>query len=271
MPRARKEFYKYIRANSSKHPLTDYSDSPASAFLKYAIDAVRAYEQCERNFQKNMAGDYVKGSLSAIQIINAGLLATIMGNFETYQKYLFANMFEYSIYLNKFDVAHFLGKFKSLGIDITKLAAYRNNEIGVGLIIAENLKNWQTPISVNTYFKNFELEDAARRRLNIYSNDTQESLSILWQMRHSIVHTASTITIPDSQKVEKLAGFGNKTIALEPNFISEVVRKLHPIIQDATNNMKSIYLHNLKAGLDVSLTTKIDNIFAVSSPRSSWL
>jgi hypothetical protein len=77
-----------------------------------------------------------------------------MGNFETYEKYLFAQMFEYSVYLNKFDVEGFIKKIKeatkdNIDISLVRFAGYRNNAHSVGLVIAENLKNWQSPRIVN--------------------------------------------------------------------------------------------------------------------------
>ena len=90
-------------------------------------------------------------------------------------------------------------------------------------------------------------------------------------MRHSIVHTASTITLPDSQKVSSLKRFGGKVISLDTQFIYEVARKMHPIIKSATENMHSVYVHNLSAGLPADLVTKINDVFKVSSTCNAWL
>ena len=98
-------------------------------------------------------------------------------------------------------------------------------------------------------------------KLEFYSNADKEKLSVLWQMRHSIVHTASTITLPDSQKVTSLNRFGGKVISLDTQFIYEVARKLHPIIKSATENMKDVYIHNLSATTPADILTKISDIF----------
>lgn len=247
MPKPQKEFYEYIAEGSTKgSSLLDYAESPATAFLKSVNEAKNASVAWLNKFKQNKNGAYSIPAIRSIQIINAGLLATIMGNFETYQKYLFARVFEYTIYLTEFDLAQFFRNInKSNGgevnIDLARFSAFRDNQTAVGLILADNLKNWQSAHCVNSYFRAFGLRDAHNHQIDIISADTRESLSVLWQMRHSIVHTASTISIPDAQKIPKLHGFGDKVIALEPQFISEVARKFHPIIKEITDNIGDLF------------------------------
>lgn len=231
---------------------------------------------CLNKFKQNKNGAYSIPAIRSIQIINAGLLATIMGNFETYQKYLFARVFEYTIYLTEFDLAQFFRNInKSNGgevnIDLARFSAFRDNQTAVGLILADNLKNWQSAHCVNSYFRAFGSRDAHNHQIDIISADTRESLSVLWQMRHSIVHTASTISIPDAQKVPKLHGFGDKVIALEPQFISEVARKFHPIIKEITDNIGDLFKNNMRIDLSADIKHKIDKLFLVDSTYKAWL
>lgn len=270
-----------IEAEHKAITLDDYTRSPATAFLKYVVSAKDAANQCLIKFKTtSRARPYTRDALDSIYIINAGLLASIMGNFETYQKYLFANMFEYSVYLNKFNVKDFLKGLKhavksdnstKFDVDFVRIAGYRDSSVPVGLILAEQMSNWQSPSIVNEFFKSFRLNNAAGHIVDIYSNDSREKLAVLWQMRHSIVHTASTITLPDAQKVQSLNGFGGKVISLDRSFINEVARKMHPIIKSATENMKSVYIHNLKPGTPAPIRAKIDDVFKVSSTCSTWL
>lgn len=265
-----KEFYEYIQSGGSS-PLVNYEKSPACEFLRYAVDAKDAMNHCLKHFSKKKRGEYNKASQDSLQIISACLLAGIMGSFETFQKYLFANMFEYSIYLKDFDAKFFfekLGKVASLHIEPYHIAAYRDNRTAVGLLIAESLNNWHSPDKVDKYFSCFQTGEHKR---SLYSNEIQDNLRILWQMRHSIVHTACTITIPDAQKVKQLNAFGNNTICLQKNFIQEVVRKFHIIIRDVTYNMRNMFLANLKDNIDESTKRKIENVFKVSSSCSVWL
>lgn len=276
-----KNFEDYIIAAEHKAvTLEDYAKTPAVAFLKYVVSAKDAANQCLNKF-KTVARSrtYTKDALDSIYIINAGLLAAIMGNFETYQKYLFAGMFEYSIYLNKFDMEKFLKGLKEsvkaekstkFEVDFVRIGAYRDTAVPVGLMLADQLSNWQSPSIVNKFFKSFGLENAAHHPIDIYSNDSKEKLSVLWQMRHSIVHTASTITLPDAQKVPSLNTFGGKVISLDRQFIYEVARKMHPIIKTATENVKSVYVHNLKPGTPAEIRNRVDDLFKVTSTCNVW-
>lgn len=278
-----KNFQDYIIENENGlATLSDYAISPAVAFLKYVCWAKDAAKMTLNKFRSNKRNKrlYTKDAEDSIHIINAGLLAAIMGNFETFQKYLFASMFDYSIYLNNFNVESFIKKCKkatkasdgtTFEMDFARFSAYRDTPVAVGIILSNQLKNWQAPTIVNDYFKAFALKDSQGRALEIYSNTTKEQLSVLWQMRHSIVHTASTITIPDSQKIPSLRAFGGKMITLDFQFISEVARKMHPIIKDATNHMSEVFKNNLKAETSTEVRQKIDKLFLVKSSCSVWL
>lgn len=278
MAKVIKQFYEYISAAGlSTVTLSNYKESPASAFLKYVISAKNASNQCLRTFKtKKRKKPYSNQALASIQTINAGLLASIMGNFETYQKYLFAQMFENTIYLKKFDVHSFIKSIEKaykheINIDIERFSAFRNNPTAVGLILADSLKNWQSPSVVNDYFNAFGLKKADGHPVAFYSNDTKETLSILWQMRHSIVHTASTITIPDAQKIVKLKEFAGKEIVLDLPFIMEVARKMHPIIKESTQHMEASFIPNLKDDLPTSIKATINKLFKVKSSCAIWL
>lgn len=277
-----RNFEDYIIETEHK-PITldDYAKSPATAFLRYVVSAKDAANQCLLKFKTAArTRTYTRDALDSIHLINAGLLAAIMGNFETYQKFLFANMFEYSIYLNRFDTTRFLKALKDsvkaekstkFEVDFNRIAGYRDSKVSVGLVLADQLSNWQSPSIVNSFFKSFGLEDVHKRKLEFYSNDDKEKLAVLWQMRHSIVHTGSTITLPDSQKVQSLNTFGGKVISLDKQFICEVARKMHPIIKSATENMRDVYVHNLSAGTPANVETKINEVFKVSSTCNAWL
>lgn len=270
-----------IEAEHKPITLEDYVKSPATAFLRYVVGAKDAARQCLLKFKTTArARTYTRDALDSINLINAGLLAAIMGNFETYQKYLFANMFEYSIYLNRFDTTRFLKTLKDtvkaekstkFEVDFSRIAGYRDSKVSVGLVLAEQLSNWQSPTIVNKFFKSFGLADENGHKLEFYSKGDKEKLSVLWQMRHSIVHTASTITLPDSQKVPLLNRFGGKVISLDTQFIYEVARKMHPIIKSATENMSKVYANNLSTGIPAEVLAKINDVFKVSSTCNVWL
>lgn len=55
MPRSSKKFHEYIsEASGAIVPLELYHTSPATAFLKFVVQAKNASNQCERNFQRNI-------------------------------------------------------------------------------------------------------------------------------------------------------------------------------------------------------------------------
>lgn len=271
-----KEFYQYIQLPSkASQTLENYAKSPAVAFLKYAIDAKDASCMCQNKFQKKKDGNYHKDAEDSLHVINAGLLAAIMGNFETYQKYLFAQMYEYSIYLNKFDISHFCKMIKhgsdDIDLSLLKVSAYRDNPMGVGLILAYQLNGWQTPSVISTYFDAFGLRGRDGKAAAIYTPENKKDLSILWQMRHSIVHTAGVITIPDSQKISQLNKLGNKDIVLDKEFIPTVARKMHKIVKSSVQRLGDAYMLNLRSDVDNSVKKRIEDIFEVKSSIPSWL
>lgn len=279
---AAKNFEDYIiEAEHKSIMLDDYAKAPATTFLKYVVSAKDAAQLCLRRFKTTAhSKTYTHDALDSIYIINAGLLAAIMGNFETYQKYLFAGMFEYSIYLNKFDIEKFLKSLKEsvktekstrFDVDFVRIGAYRDSAVPVGLILADQLSCWQSPSVVNSFFHSFNLKTMDNHEMTMFSNEDCEKLSVLWQMRHSIVHTASTITLPDAQKVKSLNSFGGKVISLDKQFIYEVARKFHPIIKSATERMKNTYYHNLKDTTSDEIKAKVEELFKVSSSCSVWL
>jgi uncharacterized protein YbcV (DUF1398 family) len=264
-----KEFQQYLcetTNNGVSH--TNYYLSPATTFLKYTIKAKNAIDLCVRKFPKNQNGAYSTDSQESIQHLVTAILPTIMGHFETFQKNLFAGMFDLTVYQKDFKLSPFIKKLNNgeVVIDITKLSAYRNvGSLSIGNIIADNLTGWHNPETVNKHFGAFGLNYA------FYSNDDCKKLKVLWQLRHSIVHTGGTLTLPDAQKVEELKLFGNKQIAFEKNFIYEVSRKLHPIVKKSTNGISLAFKNNLLPDLEQDTKNKIDKFFEVKSSISVWL
>jgi hypothetical protein len=192
-----------------------------------------------------------------------------MGHFETYQRYFFAGLFDYSVHLESFDIQEFFQKLKkyngSISIDEKRLSAYRNiGTSSVGNILADCLNGWHDPKRVNAYFNAYELPD-------LFVDDDCQKLNVLWQIRHSIVHTAGTLTLPDAQKVNELEHFGGKLLAFENNFIFEIARKLHPIIKDSTYRIRDQFLDKLLDDIDEQEEEKVNKFFEVKSPINVWL
>ena len=97
------------------------------ARLRHLVEAKSAIDLCTRKFPKNIDGSYSKASLDSLQHLGVSVLPTIMGHFETYQRYLFGGLFDRSIHLEELNVDAFftrLNKQGTVSIDPVRLAAY---------------------------------------------------------------------------------------------------------------------------------------------------
>jgi hypothetical protein len=268
--RPKKEFHEYIVASPGGSHIShaEYRKEPATAFLRYVVEAKSSVDLCLRKFKANNA--YSTDAVDSIRHISVAMLPAIMGHFETYQRYFFAGAFENSIYLDSFDIDCFFKKIEKhsgISIDLIRLSAYRGGGSGfsAGIIIADSLSGWHSPDKVNKYFAAFGLP------VQVFGNDDSKRLKVLWQLRHSIVHTGGTITLPDSQKIAELSAHAGETVAFENNFIYEVARKMHPLIKLATNGFGGAYKAALKANTPTSVSTVIDELFSVRSSVNVWL
>jgi hypothetical protein len=267
----KKEFHQYLTDTGGGAQVShdEYLKSPATAFLRHTIEAKSAIDLCSRKFPKNADNSYSKASLDSLQHLTAAVLPTIMGHFETYQRYLFGGIFDRSVHLQGFDIEDYFKKLNkqcNVTIDPVRLAAYRGlGASSIGNLLADSLHSWHNPEKVNAYFNCFNLGN------QIFSNDAANQLSVLWQLRHSIVHTGGTLTLPDAQKVGVLKDNGDKQIVFENQFIFEVARKLHPTVKVATEGIGNAFKGNLKPGLDQAVIDDIDLFFDVKSTIAVWL
>ncbi len=268
--RSVKEFIEYITIPSKAHVKhADYQKCPGTAFLKYTVEAKTSIDMCIRMFKKNNDGTYAKDSLDSLQHLSTAILPTIMSHFETYQKYLFAGIFDMSVYLKEFDIETFfksLEKISKVIIDPIRLAAHRGySGTSIGTLLADSLSGWHDPEKVSKYFSAFSLE------YKLFCNDSVKKLKVLWQLRHSIAHTGGTLTLPDSQKVEELSKFGDQQIAFEQNFIFEVSRKLHPLVKKATLGIGEAFINSTRDNILTDEMNRITKFFEVKSSVNVWL
>ena len=267
-----KEFQQYLtEKNKGSHVgHLDYLESPASAFLKYTIEAKSSLDLCVRHLpKKNNSKVYKKNSLDTLQHLQTALLPAVMGHLETFQRYLFAGMFDHSIYLDAFDPDAFFKKIKdylNVGIDPVRLSAYRGIGVtSIGVLLADHLDGWHSPNKVNHFFECYGLNH------QFWSNDACEKLAVLWQLRHSIVHTGGTLTRADAQKVKPLEIYADRKIIFEQPFIYELSRKLHPIVKKATEGIGGKFKKGLKPDVDSDTVQKVTNLFKVRSSVPVWL
>jgi hypothetical protein len=257
---------KYLWKNSEQvdgHTTHDeYVSNPVKAFLTFSFSAKQSIEFCKYHFPPiGNQGLYKNGKIHIQHLTNA-TLCSLMGHFETFQKHLFAGIFDRTVYFEKFEQSSFfkdLNKKDRVDISTTQLLGFRGDKLSVGLLLADTLKGWQDPEDVNDYFNAFELNH------QLWNNEVIAELRLLWQLRHSIVHTASTITKPDSQKVEALKEYGGKNIVCSNKFIYEVVRFLHLSIPSTIDKVKLEVEAKLPSTITAEEKIRICNLFDYSN------
>ena len=249
--------------------LADYTDSPATAFLKYTVEAKSAVDLCSRHFPKLTNGHYNKASKDSLEHIVKAMLPALMGHFETYQRFLFAGVFDRSTLIGGFDVNSFFKKLEketNIKLDLSRLAAHRGiGASSIGLLLADAMNGWHFPEKVNSYF------DAFGIKTQLFSHDDCKRLRVLWQLRHSIAHTAGTLTLADAQKVSALNGLGDTNIVFENNFIFEVSRKLHPIVKSATERLGEALSSRILPDAPPHDVAALKKLFEVKSSIAVWL
>ena len=108
-------------------------------------------------------------------------------------------------------------------------------------------------------------------KVQLFSNDDVQDLNQLWQLRHSIVHTAGTLTRPDAQKVQSLNEFGGRNIVFSNKFIYELVRRLHSLVFQSVDRYKAAFISNLSSVLTTNENQNVLEFFKIESPKNSWL
>lgn len=247
-----------------------YANCPAEAFLISVCNAHDAFVQCLKKFTKKANNQYNKDSEDSLQNISVAILATLMGHFETFEKALFAGLVENSIYFQGFDVDGFLKHLSKFGkrdvvVRADRLLAFRTAKAPVGFVIADSLAGWHNPKIVNSLFKGFGGKN------NVFGSQEISDLEVLWQLRHSIVHTGAWLTQPDAQKVKRLSKHSNTAITFDFNFVNAVARRFHRIVKACNGRLLSDCLSLLGASASVDQTDRIKALLDVRSPKKVWL
>ncbi|MDB9546850.1 hypothetical protein [Dolichospermum circinale] len=278
-----KTIQEYLFLNETEGHLKheDYIACPASAFLKFCMNAKDSIEYCKNKFSypdpqsPEAYKKLTKESHVMIQIFLNSILASLMGHFETYQKYLFAGVFERSVYLEIFDTDKFFrtvdSRYKDndgvVQIGSNHLLAYRGEDsASTGVILADTLKGWHKPKEVNKY-----MAEAFGFKTSFYSCEDIKDLQCLWQLRHSIVHTAGTITKPDALKVTELSNFSGKNIVLTNKFIYELSKRMHSLVKGSNNRLQNKFMENIRDDISEFEKENIIAFFKVDSSNPKWL
>ena len=245
-----------------------YQRSPATAFLSQTVHLADSVNHCLRHFKKKVNGSYTKDSQDSLYRLSAAALAAIMGQFEMFQRFFFAGVLEITRFVPTFDIDECckrLAKGSGLSIEPSRLLAYRGRPAPIGQVVADNLVGWHDPARVNAHFA------AVVPDTQLYSSADCQFLRVLWQFRHSIVHTAGWLTHPDAQKVKELNSLGGTPLVLGQWFVNTVARKFHPIVVRGTGRLKAKVLITLPEDLKPDEQQESDHLFETNTPRRSFL
>ncbi len=247
----------------------DFLTRPFHAFLRQSVHLADAFNSCLRHFPKKPVrkDEYTKDSIHSMQEIATPLLASLMSNLELLQRSVYAKLFDLSSHIPDFDTTKLLKNLRSADVDvgIHHVVGYRGAPAAAGNIVANALSGWHDPRKVNQYFKAL---------LNIgpfYPDEVHDELGVLWQMRHSIVHTGGTLTAPDSQKLLPLVQYGERAVVFRHQFILAVVVRFHKILKGVRDNFYPKVTARFKTRYRDSVKRQIDELFFLDSPRKSWL
>ena len=151
--RNEKGFYEYVlKDEDTNTSIQQYIECPASTFLRYCSAAKNAIVTCQRSFSKT------KVSLTHLRHISVAMLPAIMGHFETYQRFLFAGVFDLSGLIKEFNPKKFFSEDKGIGITkdmfpTNSILGYRGiDNLSTGILLADNLSGWHNPENVNKFF-----------------------------------------------------------------------------------------------------------------------
>ncbi len=259
-----------IDTSSHSTSLEAYLKCPAEAFLLYVCDAHDAFHHCENKFTKKADGKYNKDSEDSLRIISCSILGSIMGHFETYQKSLLAGLIEISSCFPKFDAEVFIKYFGKhcggdISIEVGRALSLRGADAKIGYLIADSLSGWHNAKRVGSFFKALDIKK------DVYTADVVSDIEVLWQLRHSVVHTGAWLSAPDAQKVKRLRKFGNKPIVFDHRFVNAICRRFHKIVKHANKILLEEGTALLGANPPASSVNGLSTFLAVRSPKNVWL
>ena len=244
--------------------MADYTQSPASAFLRQLVEANNTYDYCKRKF-KTSDGKLHEEAKENLELVTLSLVASAMGHFETFQKSLFAGSVEVSRFFKDFHVEAFCNQLRNgYSIKPNNILAFRGNSAQVGSIIADHLGEWHNPATVSEYFKLFGND------FNFYSNKDIATLRFLWQVRHTIVHTGGWLTLPDAQKVKSLTDKGDRALAFEDRFIYAMVKKLHNLVRSCVNRLDKETRKRLRPNITTVERDEFNEMMKVESTSPTF-
>jgi hypothetical protein len=264
-PQKKPEDY-LVAGASNAVSLQTYLQSPGSAFLFQLVEAKNTLDYCLRLFPKvKNSKKLTDEATDNLRQVTGPLFSSIMGHFETFQKCLFAGTLEVTRLLQNWDAEVGL---KCLGDKLnpspSRMLAYRGLGAQVGIVFADALPGWHGPEGVNRYFKAFD------NTVDIFSSDEKANLDVLWQLRHTLVHTGGWLTLPDAQKVVRLRGHGDQSVRFDENFMLWLTRLFHRLVRDSVGRLDGKLRPRLQPGLPAADQSTFNELMKCRSPAPSY-
>lgn len=265
MPLFPRSLTDYFPASSLRWSQETLNDTPATTFLKEVTQICDAINHCVRNFPRKKNNAFTTASAASFQRLSMSSFALLLSHFEIFQKSQFAEIINAIDFMRAFDDIKLVNDLKKEGctLSLQRILAGRGDPREPGQIIADAMPGWHDPGKVNAYFKILFPVD-------IYSKNIISELQLMWQLRHSIVHTGGVISQEDAIKAPLLRGLGERKLEFTDDFIVASGRRLHIIVRLATTQLENA----VRKAIDPTLEepeSLIESIVGCDSPRRSWL
>lgn len=243
--------------------------STATVFLRSVVEICDSATYCERAFENNGDKPTIDKSSESLHVFVMSAFAILMSHFEVFQKQQFAELIDSNDFMDGLDDLELARRLEKEGCNITlyRILAARGEPREPGQIVADSLASWHNPSRVNKFFQ------IVFPKINIYSNSAIAELELMWQLRHSIVHTGGIVTREDAAKVSSLRRFSDQKLVLEGRFISEVGKRLHVIVKQASITLESELRKRFirqEGESDAEVDEIIEGIVGCTSPIPSW-
>ncbi|MEX2581155.1 MAG: hypothetical protein WD342_19005 [Verrucomicrobiales bacterium] len=264
----RKALTDYFPRESLKRSHAQHEVPPAGVFLREVVAICDSVTHCARHFARKKDGSLTKDGSDSYHAILTSSFAVMMSHFEIYQRQQFAEFINYLDFIKTVDDTQLAKGLEKQGceLSIIRLLAGRGDPREPGQIIADALTGWHDPTKVNTLYS------LVFRDLSFFSNEYCRELSLMWQIRHSIVHTGGVITREDCMKHSQLQGYQDRQLRFDEGFIVAVARRFHIMLQKSLAPIKVQVRNSLVTtvteGEDLDDWTNV--ICGYTSPRASW-
>lgn len=243
--------------------INEIIDTQNSTWESQCIDKSHATAFLEHLSLIRDAASRAAQNTESMQIWLCSLYSYAMGQFELYIRRQFTEILNTSIFFNSYDSASIAERLRKAGCapTIESILVDSSNEWEPGWLISEAMPGWHDPEKVNQYFRVLFPDFC------LYSNEQSERIRLMWQIRHSIVHTGGLITRFDARKHRLLHRFGDKKLYLSVTSIDSLAHWLNEIIIDSTARLKTkVMEHYITSGEEETDSAIIEKAAGCRSP-----